>query len=54
MAQWNLNRATWSVTTNSVNAEHRGTLFAKDESQQIRSSITITSVFAGSTGAEFA
>jgi hypothetical protein len=51
---WNLSRAAWSVTTISVNAEHRGTLFAKDDSQQIESSTAITSVFAGSTGAEFA
>jgi hypothetical protein len=50
---WNLGRGAWSVTAIPVNAEHRGTLFAKDESPQIESSMTITSVFAGSTGAEF-
>jgi len=37
-----------------VNAQHRGTLFAKDESPQIERSMTITSVFGRSTGAEFA
>jgi hypothetical protein len=37
-----------------VNAQHQGTLFAKDESPQIERSMTITSVFVESTGAEFA
>jgi hypothetical protein len=39
---------------NLVNAELRGTLFAKDDDGKSASSMTITSVFTGSTGAEFA